>query len=199
MPNRSSQSRSVQRELDLMRTRARPEAPLDVHFVHSLLPDEGRGRLRPRLGMASHSACSEERGSRSVGALWATIEPPFGGGRTGPLAVARSRSRRRCRAMSPAGEVAPDEPEATKTCCNGTVSERAGQFEESEEVDVISREFVRKTIKRKKARCACNCIIVTAPVPAKLLLAPDTRSRSAPTWSFRNTSTTSPSSGRSRP
>jgi len=52
--------------------------------------------------------------------------------------------------------------------CSGIVTEWAGQFEESEEVDVISREFVKKTIKRKKARCECCRTIVTAPVPAKL-------------------------------
>jgi transposase len=61
--------------------------------------------------------------------------------------------------------------DVSQTCCphcNGTVSEWVGQFEESEEIDVISREFVRKTILRKKARCACNRTIVTAPVSAKL-------------------------------
>jgi len=59
---------------------------------------------------------------------------------------------------------------ATTCCphCKGTVAEWVGQFEESEEIDIISREFVRKTIKRKKARCECNRTIVTAPVPAKL-------------------------------
>ena len=61
--------------------------------------------------------------------------------------------------------------DVAQTCCphcNGTVTEWVGQFEESEEIDVISREFVRKTIRRKKARCECNRTIVTAPVPAKL-------------------------------
>jgi transposase len=43
-----------------------------------------------------------------------------------------------------------------------------GQFEESEEIDVISREFVRKTIKRKKACCECCRTIVTAPLPPKV-------------------------------
>ena len=52
--------------------------------------------------------------------------------------------------------------------CSGAVTEWDGQFEESEEIDVITREFVKKTIKRKKARCACSRTIVTAPVPPKL-------------------------------
>lgn len=52
--------------------------------------------------------------------------------------------------------------------CQKPVAEWEGQFEESEEIDVISREFVTKTIKRKKARCECCRTIVTAPAPLKL-------------------------------
>ena len=52
--------------------------------------------------------------------------------------------------------------------CEKPVAEWNGQFEESEEIDVISREFVKKTIKRKKARCECCRTIVTAPAPLKL-------------------------------
>jgi transposase len=52
--------------------------------------------------------------------------------------------------------------------CSKPVVEWSGQFEESEEIDVISREFVKKTIKRKKARCECCRTIVTAPAPPKL-------------------------------
>lgn len=52
--------------------------------------------------------------------------------------------------------------------CNQPVAEWKDQFEESEEVHVISREFVVKKIKRQKARCACCRTIVTAPAPLKL-------------------------------
>jgi transposase len=52
--------------------------------------------------------------------------------------------------------------------CRKPVVEWDNQFEESEEVDVISREFVVKRIKRKKARCKCCRTIVTASPPAKL-------------------------------
>ena len=52
--------------------------------------------------------------------------------------------------------------------CEKPVVEWKDQFEESEEVDVISREFVIKIIKRKKARCECCRTIVTAPAPLKL-------------------------------
>jgi transposase len=59
---------------------------------------------------------------------------------------------------------------ADTTCphCEKPVVEWKDQFEETEEIDVISREFVTKTIKRKKARCECCRTIVTAPAPLKL-------------------------------
>jgi transposase len=61
-------------------------------------------------------------------------------------------------------------PVAHDVCphCDKPVREWDSQFEESEEIDVVSREFVRKTIKRKKARCECCRTIVTAPPPPKL-------------------------------
>jgi len=43
-----------------------------------------------------------------------------------------------------------------------------GQFEESEEIDVVTREFVVKKVRRKKACCQCRRTIVTAPAPPKL-------------------------------
>ena len=52
--------------------------------------------------------------------------------------------------------------------CQKPVAPWEGQFEESEEVDVISREFVVKKIRRQKARCECCRTIVTAPAPLKL-------------------------------
>ena len=59
---------------------------------------------------------------------------------------------------------------ADTTCphCEKPVIEWVGQFEDSEEVHVIAREFVRRTIKRKKAHCECHRTIVTAPAPPKL-------------------------------
>jgi hypothetical protein len=53
------------------------------------------------------------------------------------------------------------------TCghCAKPVREWPGQFEETEEIDVIERELVIKKIKRKKARCACyRLFLVGAPV-----------------------------------
>lgn len=53
--------------------------------------------------------------------------------------------------------------------CGGTITEMQGQYEESEEITVIERQFVRKLIKRAKGRCACNASVVTAPLPPRLI------------------------------
>lgn len=64
--------------------------------------------------------------------------------------------------------VLPPTPAEVCAHCEKPVLEWEGQFEDSEEIDVISREFVIKKIKRKKARCECHRTIVTAPAPLKL-------------------------------
>ena len=46
-----------------------------------------------------------------------------------------------------------------------------GQFEESEEVDVLKRQFVLVRHKRQKYRCACGSCIETALGPKKLGMA----------------------------
>ena len=63
-----------------------------------------------------------------------------------------------------------DLDEADKQCpkCGGALAEMLGQFEESEEITVIARQFVRERIKRKKYRCGCNACIETALPPEKL-------------------------------
>ncbi|HYO94639.1 MAG TPA: IS66 family transposase [Polyangiaceae bacterium] len=60
--------------------------------------------------------------------------------------------------------------EADKICkaCGAALGEWSGQFEESEEIDVIERRFVLKKHKRQKYRCSCGECIETAPGPAKL-------------------------------
>src|SRR5262249_54583465 len=52
--------------------------------------------------------------------------------------------------------------------CGGVLKAWEGQFEESEEIDVIERRFVLKKHKRQKYRCTCNACIETAPLPEKL-------------------------------
>lgn len=54
------------------------------------------------------------------------------------------------------------------TSCGGALTEMSGQFEESDEVDVLERQFVLVRHKRKKYRCSCGGCIETALGPAKL-------------------------------
>lgn len=60
--------------------------------------------------------------------------------------------------------------EADMACpkCGKQLEEFEGQHEESEEIDVIAREFVRRRHHRQKYRCSCNGHIETAPGPTKL-------------------------------
>ena len=53
--------------------------------------------------------------------------------------------------------------------CGGSVEEMKGQFEESEWVTVVHREFRRERIHQQKYRCSCNANVVTAPGPDKLI------------------------------
>lgn len=61
--------------------------------------------------------------------------------------------------------------EADRACpaCGGPLAEMAGQYEESEEIDVVERRFVLKKHKRKKYRCACGGCVETALGPLKLM------------------------------
>lgn len=52
--------------------------------------------------------------------------------------------------------------------CGGELSEWAGQYEESREVDMFERRFVELHHKRKKYRCRCGGCVETAPAPLKL-------------------------------
>lgn len=62
-----------------------------------------------------------------------------------------------------------DEPDKTCKSCGGNLDEWPGQFEESEEIDVIEREFVIRKHKRKKYRCRCGGCVETAPGPKRIL------------------------------
>jgi transposase len=64
-------------------------------------------------------------------------------------------------------ELAADEQECPE--CGGSLREMTGQFEESEEITVVQREFKVINHRRKKYRCACNACVVTAPGPMKLM------------------------------
>jgi transposase len=61
-----------------------------------------------------------------------------------------------------------DEPDRVCGICGGELEAWEGQFEESEEVDVLERHFVLRKHKRQKYRCRCGACIETAPGPTKL-------------------------------
>jgi transposase len=62
-----------------------------------------------------------------------------------------------------------DVADQTCTSCGGNLEEMAGQFEESEEIDSLERQFVLVRHKRKKYRCRCGGCVETAPAPDKLI------------------------------
>jgi transposase len=59
---------------------------------------------------------------------------------------------------------------ADKQCksCGGELQTWAGQFEESDEVDVLERKFILVKHRRQKYRCRCGGCIETAVAPLKL-------------------------------
>jgi transposase len=61
--------------------------------------------------------------------------------------------------------------EADKTCpkCGGDLQEWKGQFEDSEEIDVVERSFRIVRHRRQKYRCGCGECIDTALGPPKLI------------------------------
>lgn len=67
-------------------------------------------------------------------------------------------------------DVVHDLDEADKVCpsCGGGLEEWAGQFEDTEEVDVLERRFVLRKHRQKKYRCGCGACVETAPAPARL-------------------------------
>lgn len=61
-----------------------------------------------------------------------------------------------------------DEGDQVCKACGGRLTEWSGQYEESEEIDVLERRFVLKRHKHQKYRCSCGACIETAPGPFKL-------------------------------
>jgi transposase len=70
----------------------------------------------------------------------------------------------------PIVEVVHKSEQADRMCgsCGGQLDAWEGQFEESEEIEVVERRFFIKKHKRQKYRCRCNACIETAPGPLKL-------------------------------
>lgn len=72
----------------------------------------------------------------------------------------------------PVIEVIVELAEDAMTCgvCGGCNLDPFGeQFEESEEIHVIERKYVKRISKRRKYRCRCNANVVTAPAPPRVI------------------------------
>jgi len=71
----------------------------------------------------------------------------------------------------PIVEVVHGLDDADQVCsnCGGGLHEMEGQYEESDEIDVLPLRFVVKRHKRKKYRCRCGSCIETAPAPQRLI------------------------------
>lgn len=61
-----------------------------------------------------------------------------------------------------------DEADRICTCCGEVLCEWDGQSEDSEEIDVVVRQFVLKKHRRKKYRCKCGAAPVTAELPLRM-------------------------------
>jgi transposase len=70
-------------------------------------------------------------------------------------------------------EVVQDHPLTGKLgrcqVCGKPIEEWPGQYEESEEITVVARRFVRVRHRRARARCPCYATYLTAPAPLRLI------------------------------
>lgn len=98
---------------------------------------------------------SEKRGS-STPLAERTPQPGHGPREQAELAIVE-----REHSLDDADQICPS--------CGEQLLEMAGQFEESEEVDVLERQFLLVRHKRKKYRCSCGGCVETAPGPDKLI------------------------------
>ena len=62
-----------------------------------------------------------------------------------------------------------DEPDRACPACGGALAEMKGQYEESEEIDLIERSYRLVRHRRQKYRCTCGECVDTALGPPKLI------------------------------
>jgi transposase len=103
---------------------------------------------------------SSERRSREEGAAG---EPPSRGAVRGHGPAAQP--------ALPMTEVVHelDAPDRTCPSCGGGLEAWAGQYEASEEIDVVARSFRLVVHRRQKYRCRCGGCVETAPAPPRLI------------------------------
>ena len=61
-----------------------------------------------------------------------------------------------------------DEPPVCEAC-GGSMVKMGEQFEESEDIHVLERRYVKRLIHRRKYRCQCQACIMTAPGPLRIV------------------------------
>jgi transposase len=123
-------------------------------------------RLREQLAAREQKLfgrSSEQRRAPGANAL-----PPDG---ATPPAPARRGHGPRSQPPLPLVEVVHtlDEPDRACPACGGALAEMAGQYEESEEIDVVERSYRLVRHRRQKYRCRCGGCVDTALGPPKLV------------------------------
>ncbi len=101
------------------------------------------------------------RAAKPGGKRDASSKPHDASGKTGPTP----------QPQLPTLEQRYELPETDRVCdsCGGTMHEMAGQYEESELIDVLEVEYHIKHIKRQKYACRCGGCIKTAPGPERAI------------------------------
>jgi transposase len=150
-----------------------------------LLERENERLLRQLLELKQKLASAEGKGSEQL-ELLAELERQLAARNRklfGDSSEKRGSSRASQERPSQAGHGPREQPtlaiierehvldEADRVCpsCGGHLAVMAGQSEDSEEVDVLERQFVLVRHKRQKYRCSCGSCIETALGPHKLI------------------------------
>jgi transposase len=100
----------------------------------------------------------------------------------GEQAAGEDKPRQRGHGPRPQPKLALEEqihelPANDRSCpaCSGQLEPMGDQFEDTEEVTVVRRQFKLITHRRRKYRCRCNGAVVTAPGPQGHLVCPGGR------------------------
>jgi transposase len=101
---------------------------------------------------------SSEKRKGSVGESAESIEPQTGHGPREQLQLQQVERKHEL-----------DVQDRVCTQCGGQLQEWTGKFEDTEEIDVVERQYLLVQHKRKKYRCRCGGCIETAAVPPRLV------------------------------
>lgn len=140
----------------------------NVELTRRLLQAEGRDPAELQLEIArleAQLAAARKRlfGASSEKRPKATTEPT---GENEPQTGHGPRAQRELEIVEQVHVL--DEPDRACPSCGEPLAVMAGQYEESEEIDVVERRFVVRKHKRQKYRCRCGGCVETALGPLKL-------------------------------